>query len=104
MQQKFILENLLIDSFANEGKCVARHDGKIVFVRETLPGEIVKARAIKNKKDWIEAEVIEILKPSPERQSPFCQHFGYCGGCQWQHMEYQAQLRYKEWLVVETLQ
>ncbi|MFI5134729.1 MAG: 23S rRNA (uracil(1939)-C(5))-methyltransferase RlmD [Chitinophagales bacterium] len=104
MQKNFLIENLPIESFANEGKCLARHDGKIVFVKGTLPGEIVNAKIIRGKKDWTEAEALEILSPSPDRQQPFCEHFGYCGGCQWQHMNYEAQLRYKEQSVIETLQ
>jgi len=104
MPKSFLIENLRIESFANEGKCLARHEGKIVFVKGTLPGEIVNAKVIRNKKDWIEAEATEILVPSFDRQNPFCRHFGYCGGCQWQHMKYETQLRYKEWSVAETLQ
>lgn len=98
------LENLTIDSFANEGKCLARHEGQVVFVKGTIPGEVVNATVTKSKKDWMEAEATEIVKPSPERQEPFCRHFGICGGCQWQHIEYAAQLKYKHGSVVETLQ
>jgi 23S rRNA (uracil1939-C5)-methyltransferase len=104
MPRKVVLENLLIDSFANEGKCLARNDGKIVFVKGTIPGEVVNAQVTRSKKDFTEAEVSEIIQASGERQNPFCQHFGYCGGCQWQHMAYEAQLKYKQSLVVETLQ
>jgi 23S rRNA (uracil1939-C5)-methyltransferase len=103
MRKPVVLENLTIDSFANEGKCLARQEGKIVFVKGAVPGETVHARVTKSKKDWTEAEATEILQPSPERQLPFCRHFGYCGGCQWQHMKYEAQLKYKQWSATETL-
>ena len=104
MRPKPLTDYLHIDSFANEGKCLARHEGKIVFVKGTLPGETVQVRITRSKKDWMEAETSEVIETSPERQQPFCEHFGYCGGCQWQHMKYEAQLRYKQWSVVETLQ
>jgi 23S rRNA (uracil1939-C5)-methyltransferase len=104
MQKGNELKQLRIDSFANEGKCLARHEGKVVFVKGTLPGELVNARITRSKKDWMEAEATEIIEASPDRQQPFCEHFGYCGGCQWQHMRYDAQLRYKQWSVAETLQ
>ncbi len=95
---------LAVSAFANEGKCIAHHDGKVVFVKGAVPGESVKARITKNKKDWMEADVVEILEPSPLRQQPFCVHFGKCGGCQWQHLQYEAQLRYKEASVFDTLE
>jgi len=104
MRKKILLENLSVESFANEGKCIARPDGKVVFVKGTIPGEIVNAFVTKSKKDFTESEVADIIQPSSERQEPFCQHFGYCGGCQWQHMKYEAQLHYKELSVIETLQ
>jgi 23S rRNA (uracil1939-C5)-methyltransferase len=104
MRPKPLTDYLHIDSFANEGKCLARHEGKIVFVKGTLPGETVQVRITRSKKDWMEAETSEVIEASPERQQPFCEHFGYCGGCQWQHMKYEAQLRYKQWSVLETLQ
>jgi len=104
MRNQIILENLAIKSYANEGKCVAHHDGKVIFVKGTMPGEVVNARITKSKKDWMEAEVTEVIQSSHDRQVPFCEHFGYCGGCQWQHMKYEAQLRYKEQAVIETLE
>src|SRR5258706_12459268 len=100
MRTQPLLENLKVDAFANEGKCIARRDGKVIFIKGTLPGEVVNTRVTKTKKDFTEAEVVEILLRSPERQEPFCQHFGSCGGCQWQHMKYEAQLHYKEGLVI----
>lgn len=103
-ERESIIEQLPITDFANEGKCIAHHQGKVVFVRGAVPGELVKARITKNKKDWMEAEVAEVLQPSAQRQQPFCQHFGKCGGCQWQHMLYETQLSYKEKAVMDTLE
>ena len=99
-----VLENLLVESYANEGKCIAHQDGKVVFVKGALPGEVVNAKVTRSKSDFAEAEAVQILKTSNDRQQPFCPHFGYCGGCQWQHMSYEAQLRYKEQSVRETLE
>ncbi|HYV93743.1 MAG TPA: 23S rRNA (uracil(1939)-C(5))-methyltransferase RlmD [Chitinophagales bacterium] len=104
MRNQILLENLVVESYANEGKCIAHHEGKVVFVKGTLPGEVVYARVTKSKKDWMEAEVSDVIQSSADRQLPFCQHFGYCGGCQWQHMKYEAQLRYKEQAAIETLE
>src|SRR5690242_11283925 len=104
MSKQFLLENLVVESYANEGKCIAHHEGKVVFLKGTLPGEIVHARITKSKKDWMEAEVTEVIQASADRQIPFCEHYGYCGGCQWQHMKYESQLRYKEQAVIETLE
>lgn len=104
MRNEINLKNLDVESYANEGKCIAHHDGKVVFLKGTLPGEIVHARVTRNKKDWMEAEVTGVLQPSSDRQLPFCPHFGYCGGCQWQHMTYEAQLRYKQQAVYDTVE
>ena len=103
MGQK-VIHNLEVTGFANEGKCIAHHEGKVVFVKGAVPKEIVNVRIVKNKKDWIEAEVTEILRASIDRRIPFCPHFGYCGGCQWQHMDYNSQLLYKQQAVIETLE
>jgi 23S rRNA (uracil1939-C5)-methyltransferase len=64
-------------------------------VKGTLPGEAVRARVTKSKKDWMEAETTDVIQSLLIANLPFCEHFGYCGGGQWQHMKYEAQLRYK---------
>jgi tRNA/tmRNA/rRNA uracil-C5-methylase (TrmA/RlmC/RlmD family) len=64
MQNEVLLENLFVESYANEGKCVGHHEGKVVFVKGTIPGELVHARVKKNKKDWMEAEVTVVIKAS----------------------------------------
>ena len=74
MRPKPLTDYLHIDSFANEGKCLTRHEGKIVFVKGTLPGETVQVRITRSKKDWMEAETSEVIETSPERQQPFCEH------------------------------
>jgi tRNA/tmRNA/rRNA uracil-C5-methylase (TrmA/RlmC/RlmD family) len=79
-------------------------DGKVVFVRYTLAGETVRVRLSKSKKGFSEAELIEVIKPSPHRTNPPCVYFGHCGGCQYQHATYEEQLRIKEKQVRDTLE
>ncbi|MEX0722199.1 MAG: 23S rRNA (uracil(1939)-C(5))-methyltransferase RlmD [Balneolaceae bacterium] len=84
----------IIDA-AFKGKGLAKVDGLAVFVPNTTPGDIVKARIIKKKKKHREAKVLEIIKPSPHRIVPRCRHANVCGGCSWQHIPYQKQLEFK---------
>lgn len=98
-----ILENILVEDYAAEGKSLARIEGKVVFITDAVPGDRVNVRLSKNKKDWAEGRAIEFLSYSAERVAPFCNHFGVCGGCQWQMLEYDKQLQYKEKQVRETI-
>jgi 23S rRNA (uracil-5-)-methyltransferase RumA len=75
----------------------------IVFVKGAIPGDRVTARITRKKKDYAEAKVIGLLDPSPDRVEAPCPYSGYCGGCQWQHMRYEAQLAHKKRLVAEAL-
>ena len=97
------MENLLVTGYAAEGKSLARHEGKVIFMENAVPGDIVTVRLIKNKKDWAEGQVIRITGFSPERVQPFCKHFGVCGGCQWQMLPYEKQLEYKQDQVLQSL-
>ncbi|MBA2407781.1 MAG: 23S rRNA (uracil(1939)-C(5))-methyltransferase RlmD [Chitinophagales bacterium] len=104
MQSNKFIKDLPVTGFANEGKSIAHAEGKVVFVKGAVPGDVVNVRVLRNKRDYIEAEVMEIVQPSKDRQQPFCPHFGPCGGCQWQHMKYTAQLAYKDSAASETLE
>ena len=86
---------LEIESAAFRGKGVAKVDGLAVFVYGTAPGDVVKARIIKKKKNYREAKLLEVLEPSKDRITPKCQHANVCGGCSWQHVPYVKQLEYK---------
>ncbi|MCS6973606.1 MAG: 23S rRNA (uracil(1939)-C(5))-methyltransferase RlmD [Cyclobacteriaceae bacterium] len=99
-----ILENLQVESMAAEGRCVARHNGKVIFVERAAPGDVVRASVLRSKSNYAEAQVLEVLKPSPLRSEPFCRHFGFCGGCVWQHIKYEVQLQYKQQQVADSLQ
>ncbi len=95
---------LTLESFAFEGKAVARVDGLVAFVSGGVAGDEVRARLTKVKKQFVEAETLEILKPSTLRTEPRCKHFGTCGGCKWQHVDYQAQLDFKRQHVIDALE
>lgn len=82
---------------------MARKDGFVVFVRGGVPGDRVRARVYRKKKGYAEAGLIEVLEPSPDRVPPPCPYAGICGGCQWQHVAYDKQLRYKRNHVVEAV-
>lgn len=90
------LENVAITDYAAEGKALARHDGKVIFVAGAVPGDVANIVLTKNKKDWAEARVVDITTPAPDRLDPFCRHFGICGGCKWQMLPYEKQLLYKQ--------
>jgi 23S rRNA (uracil1939-C5)-methyltransferase len=79
-------------------------EGKTVFVPFTLPGEVIEARVLEQKKTFGEASLIKVLKASKNRIQPTCAHFGECGGCQYQHAAYPAQLSMKSAILLETLQ
>lgn len=99
-----VLSNLLIEDYAAEGKCIARKDGKVIFIEGVVPGDRVDARIIKSKKDWAEGVVVAFVEKANERVDPFCSHFGICGGCQWQMLPYAKQLQFKQQQVEQTLQ
>lgn len=104
-KKKLPLYNIKIDAYAAEGKSIAHlEDGKVLFVTNAVPGDVVNVRLTKNKKSWAEGQVMELLSPSPERIEPFCQHFGICGGCKWQMLPYPRQLAYKQQQVADQLQ
>lgn len=98
-----ILERVKVDNYAAEGKSLARVDGKVVFIEGTVPGDVVDVQLYKNKKDWAEGFPIHFHEYSSQRVTPFCSHFGSCGGCQWQTVPYEEQLRFKQQQVEDHL-
>ena len=87
---------LKIESTAFKGKGVAKLNGQAVFVSNSAPGDLIEARIIKKKKRFLEAKLLNILKPSPIRIQPKCSHANVCGGCTWQHLGYSDQLEQKQ--------
>jgi len=102
-KKNIVLEDLIVTGYAAEGKSIARHEGKVIFMENAVPGDRVTVRITKDKKDWAEGRILEIKSYSPERIDPFCSHFGVCGGCQWQMLPYEKQLEYKQDQVVQSL-
>jgi 23S rRNA (uracil1939-C5)-methyltransferase len=99
-----ILPNLNIIDIAEEGKGVGKSDELVVFVDKAVPGDIADVKIVKKKKNFAEAVIETLHTASPLRTDPFCQHFGTCGGCKWQHMQYGAQLQFKQKNVEAALQ
>ncbi|MFM7195286.1 MAG: 23S rRNA (uracil(1939)-C(5))-methyltransferase RlmD [Bacteroidota bacterium] len=103
MKKGVILESLLMETMAAEGKCVARHEGRVVFTTGCAPGDVVDVEVIKVKSSYLEGRAVAIRSFSTERAEPFCSHFGQCGGCSWQHIRYDRQLEYKQQQVYDNL-
>lgn len=102
-KDKEILRNVLIEEVAAEGNAIARIDGKVLFVQQAVPGDIVDIQVTKSKKNYMEGYIVNIVTPSPDRLEPFCSHYGICGGCKWQPLPYRLQLEAKEKQVYDQL-
>jgi 23S rRNA (uracil1939-C5)-methyltransferase len=102
-QKTIILEKILVQDYAAEGKSLARIDGKVVFIEGAVPGDVVDVLLTKNKADWAEGYTVKMHELSADRVTPFCAHFGVCGGCQWQMLPYEKQLFYKQKQVTDNL-
>ena len=98
-----LLENITITGVAAEGKAIAKVDNLVVFVPYAVPGDVVDLQVRRKKHSYAEAEVVKFHRYSEQRATPFCQHFGVCGGCKWQCLPYEEQLRYKQQQVVDNL-
>ncbi len=102
-RSKRIIENLEILSVGAKGKAIARHEGKVIMVKGAVPGDVADVKVIRKKKSYDEAKVLEYKKLSEDRVEPACKHFGICGGCKWQHLNYEKQLYYKQTEVYENI-
>jgi 23S rRNA (uracil1939-C5)-methyltransferase len=103
VKKKDIIE-VEISDLAYGGKSVAKVDGFVVLLRGGIPEDVVKAEIIKKKSNFAEAKILEILKESDLRIKPICSHFGLCGGCSWQDLKYEEQLKFKTKQVKECLE
>lgn len=99
-----MIEGVEIVDVAAEGNSLARINDMVVFVPYGAPGDIVNIKIDKKKKSYAEAHITEITKPSEIRQTPRCEHFGTCGGCKWQHLPYEFQLKCKQQQVKDALE
>ncbi|MCM1041939.1 MAG: 23S rRNA (uracil(1939)-C(5))-methyltransferase RlmD [Bacteroides sp.] len=99
-----IIENVRIEKAAAEGNSLAHIDGKVLFVNYTAPGDLADVEVIRTKSGYMQGRVLALKEASPLRCEPFCSHFGLCGGCKWQHLQYQEQLRQKQAQVRDHLE
>ncbi len=97
------LVEIPVVDLAYGGKGVGKADGLVILTRGGLPGDILKVKIKKKKRNFAEAEIVEVLKGSGKRVKPVCSHFGLCGGCVWQNLDYEAQLYYKKKTVEDSL-
>lgn len=98
-----ILENILITDVAAEGKAIAKVDEMVIFIPYVVPGDVVDIQLTKKKKNYGEGRVIRFVQYSDKRCQPFCSHFGVCGGCKWQNLPYEEQIKYKQKQVWDNL-
>ena len=98
-----LLENITIEAVAAEGKCIARVNDQVVFVPFCVPGDMVDLQVVKKKHKYCEAKVVRFIKKSDVRQEPMCEHFGICGGCKWQNLPYEEQIKAKQKQIEDQL-
>jgi 23S rRNA (uracil1939-C5)-methyltransferase len=104
MKKGDILENILVENMAAEGKCISRLEGRVIFIEGAVPGDVVDVSLTKIKTSFLEGKAVAIKKFSDKRAEPFCEHFGLCGGCKWQNLDYNEQLGYKQQQVIDNLE
>lgn len=102
-KEKPLLRNVEIESVGAEGNSIAHIDGKVLFVQQAIPGDIVDVQVNKMRSGYMMGYIVNIVTPSPMRVKPFCPHFGVCGGCTWQHLPYEKQLQVKQQQVLDQL-
>ena len=95
-QKKPYLEQIAIEATAAEGNGLAHVDGKVLFVKGGIPGDIVDVQVNKVRSGYSQGYIVHLVSPSPHRLVPFCQHFGECGGCTWQTLPYPMQTAFKQ--------
>lgn len=99
-----LYEQVQITDAGSEGKAVARVENRVIFVPFVVPGDIVDIQVVRKKKSYFEGKAVKVHAYSDQRTEPKCSHFGLCGGCRWQNMEYKHQLHYKQKQVVDNLE
>ena len=96
IKKNIFVENAPIVDISSEGKSVAKVDGMVIFVDGGVPGDVADVMITRKKNNYAEGHVVELKTKSPNRMEPKCEHFGHCGGCKWQHMNYDTQLQFKQ--------
>ncbi|OWY21280.1 23S rRNA (uracil(1939)-C(5))-methyltransferase RlmD [Sphingobacteriales bacterium UPWRP_1] len=103
MKKGSLIENLPVTQIAAEGKGIARHEGMVVFIDDAVPGDVADVRIVEKRSDYATGKLLQLKQPAPERTAPFCSHFGTCGGCKWQYLQYPQQAAYKQQITEEAL-
>src|SRR4051812_14646039 len=102
IKKNFLLENLEVVDISTEGKAIAKNEGLVVFIEGGVPGDIVDVMVHRKKNSFAEGKVNAFKKFSQNRVKPNCEHFGTCGGCKWQDLDYKKQLEFKQKYVVDA--
>jgi 23S rRNA (uracil1939-C5)-methyltransferase len=103
IKKNIFVENAPIVDISSEGKSVAKVEGMVIFVDGGVPGDVADVLITRKKNNYAEGHIVTIHKPSENRIEPKCEHFGHCGGCKWQHMNYETQLIFKQKTVADAL-
>lgn len=98
-----LLQNITITDIGSEGNALARVNNMVVFVPMLVPGDVVDIQVVRKRKKYMEGKVVRFISYSPLRTDATCSHFGICGGCKWQHLPYEQQLKIKEQQVYDNL-
>lgn len=101
--EKKLVQSVKVIDIAEEGKGVGKAEDLVIFIEKAVPGDVVDVELYRKKKNFAEAKIRQLVTPSIHRTEPFCEHFGTCGGCKWQHMTYEAQLLFKQKSVTDAL-
>lgn len=103
IKKNIFVENAEVVDISSEGKAVAKVEGMVIFVDGAVPGDVVDINITRKKNNYAEGTVLKVKSPSRNRIEPICEHFGSCGGCKWQHMDYETQLLFKQKTVTDAL-
>ncbi len=102
-KRKTVLQQVTVEDYAAEGKALTKLDGKVIFIEGAVPGDVVDVQLSKSKKNGAKEKPYIFTRLGPDRVTPFCDHFGVCGGCKWQMLPYEKQLQYKQNEVAQNL-
>jgi 23S rRNA (uracil1939-C5)-methyltransferase len=103
IKKNIFVENAEIVDISSEGKSVAKVDGMVIFVDGGVPGDVADVMITRKKNNYAEGHIVTLKKESENRIAPTCEHFGVCGGCKWQHLNYETQLFFKQKTVADAL-
>jgi len=103
VMKRTIVEGVTVIDIADKGKSIGKFNDKAIFIEGAVPGDVVDVEIWKKTKSYDEGKVVKLVEPSPWRVEPFCSHFGLCGGCKWQDLNYEAQTKFKQKVVYDAM-